>query len=139
MTNNELKKQINFLNGKVSEIRDIMKETRNIMCETVYELCKKYGDKDCISFEGDEDMLYDLCVEYDGGGHPEYASNAYSQVYSVQAREYKDRITGGTRKSFSLYTEDSVDYSEGRLVYEDVWGVFEALQSILFDELKLGE
>ena len=47
-------------------------------------ILKKNGGR--IDFDDDEDGR--ISVPYDGGNHPEYASNLYSVVYSVYFNEH---------------------------------------------------
>lgn len=74
----------------------------------------------------------DVQIVYDGGNHPEYASNACSMVYSVYADE-NGRI--------SLHTEDCAEYDQDRIEIVDlttlVEGVNAAVMTITEELLKL--
>ena len=65
-----------------------------------------------IEFDWEQDDEY-ICVSYDGGGHPEYASNLYSTVYSVSFNDKEKRL--------SVETEDDDDYTVDRLSADEVY------------------
>jgi hypothetical protein len=55
--------------------------------------CTKYISEILENAEGHRVEIscnYPICVEYDGGNHPEYASNCYNDVYAVVKED--DRI-----------------------------------------------
>lgn len=98
--------------------------------EKFYEAMRKVR-KDCISyleyvlqFYGTVkfDFDYDeqnISISYDGGNHPEYASNCYSTVYDV----HRDR-----NGNICLEIEDSSDYDLDRVRTDDLVAICEAIQ-----------
>jgi hypothetical protein len=83
-------------------LRDVLRqqENRTIEFDTEY-------DDEC------------LAVIYDGGNHPEYASNVCSSVYSIYMDKY-DRI--------SLSIEDSPDYELRRVDILDLLAICESVK-----------
>lgn len=66
-----------------------------------------------IEFDTEDDNEY-MCISYDGGNHPEYASNICSTVYAVQLNE---------RGNVSVECEDSDDYEYTRLEIVDLYTI----------------
>lgn len=64
-----------------------------------------------------------LSVIYDGGNHPEYASNVCSDVYSIFIEKKSNLIF--------LYIEDSTAYDLDRLNVDDLLYVCEGVQAHL--------
>ena len=103
--------------------------------------CREYLTEVAKAWQGEEFPLSeisrnydvveaDVCIVYDGGNHPEYASNACSLVYGF-----------GLDKQGNLYvrTEDCVDYEFDRVDWSDMAnlceGVDKALAAITADLL----
>ena len=63
------------------------------------KLLEKNGNR--ISWEGNIDLPEFVSIVYDGGNHPEYASNAFSTVYGITAENGE----------FYLQTEDCDKYN----------------------------
>ena len=63
---------------------DILREARKAAIEYITRMLKKHGGKIDFDFNYDRE---NICVMYDGGNHPEYASNCFSTVYSVFEKE----------------------------------------------------
>ena len=70
---------------------------------------KKHSN--CINWEE-----YDCppCVSYDGGNHPEYASNCFSSVYGVSLNKHGQII---------LHTEDCDEYPVENISVDELYGV----------------
>lgn len=80
------------------------------------KLCEENGT---INFE-----VLDICVAvtYDGGNHPEYASNVFSDVIDVHLDEYGN---------VELCTEDCDEYEADRVCAADLYGVAIEIYSAL--------
>ena len=72
-----------------------------------------------------EDEDYDIvCVTYDGGNHPEYAANPYSQVYGIFLNEKDNEIY--------LNIEDADEYCLDRVdSVLEVYNICLLVQSIM--------
>ena len=65
------------------QVEVLMSELRNESIKFITDTIKKVsGDKGSINLY-DEDENDSVYVSYDGGSHPEYASNLWSMVYDV--------------------------------------------------------
>ena len=89
----------------ISYIRKVLKENNNE-----------------ITWDSDEVGDYVLTVTYDGGNHPEYASNAFSCVYGVKLNE---------RGKILLDTEDCDCYDIESVPTEEVYYVADSLETLL--------
>lgn len=92
----------------ISYIKKVLKENNNEIS----------WDSD----ESDEVEDYVLTVTYDGGNHPEYASNAFSCVYGVKLNE---------RGKILLNTDDCDLYAIESIPTEEVYYVANYLESLL--------
>lgn len=101
--------------------------------------------KECISYiksildklpnkevyvNGEEYEYYPCYVTYDGGNHPEYAANPYSQVGRVFLNEL-----GHIR----LDTEDCSDYVLEDLACMEIYAVADAVEAVVNREYDLEE
>lgn len=77
-----------------------------------------------IDFD-DYDVDYYISVVYDGGNHPEYASNAFSTVNGVFINK---------RGVISLNTEDCSDYELEDVSWEEVYDIAEYLKDDILKE-----
>ena len=68
-----------------------------------------------------------VCVTYDGGRHPEYASNAFDMVKGV----YLKRHEGRNETLIMLDTEDDDEYYIGSIEVGEIYGVALFLYNIL--------
>ncbi len=68
-----------------------------------------------------------VCVTYDGGRHPEYASNAFDMVKGV----YLKRHEGRNETLIMLDTEDDDEYYIGNIEVGEIYGVALFLYNIL--------
>ena len=64
-----------------------------------------------------EDGFVKMCVSYDGGNHPEYNSNVFSDVYSVFNKDGK----------IYLETEDTDEYDIDNLSTDELVGICELI------------
>lgn len=91
------------------------------------------ADGQYISFEDDEgepiggDMV---CVTYDGGRHPEYASNAFSMVKGVYLKYHEGR----KETLIMLDTEDDDEYYIGNIEVGEIYGVASHLYGLTNQE-----
>ena len=69
-----------------------------------------------------------LCVTYDGGRHPEYASNAFSSVKGVFLKE----------NHIYLDTEDDDEYSITNISLNELFSIADYVYHILMPILKKG-
>ena len=91
--------------------------------ECVDYLTQVTKENGSIEFDLEQDDE-NVCVSYDGGRHPEYASNLYSTVYSVSFNADKNRL--------SIETEDDDDYTVDRLSVDEVY----TLALAVYNKLK---
>lgn len=94
-------------------------EVRKVCIEMLTEVCNRTDSKE-ISLEKLKNWCYDNgegcpTVSYDGGNHPEYASNCYSSVDGICIKH--DPIHGD--KLF-LDIEDDTTYSVDRVLTVDL-------------------
>jgi hypothetical protein len=85
--------------------------------------CKKYLETKLNDHHGNikfSDMDDSVCVTYDGGNHPEYASNAFSEVHGVFRRGNK----------IYLNTEDCDEYEIDRVDTLDLFGVCDFISNM---------
>lgn len=101
-------------------------------CEDYLKVMLEKEDKKKISFiDGDGDPYFGdvLYVEYDGGSHPEYAANPFSQVRAIYLNE-KGKLV--------VDIEDCSDYEFDRLTWEDAYSVASYAYD-LYKEWEIGE
>ena len=96
-----------------------MSELKTLMVDELKEIVKEKGEIDLVD---DDDCNYSpVYVGYDGGRHPEYQSNLFSEVYSVKMVE-KDVLVAET--------EDD-DIVIDTMPYADVLAIYDAVVCIL--------
>lgn len=126
------KKVIN-LEKSLDEFYRVASEARKNCADYLKWAVKKYGKKDTdangkITFTLEFDTEYDaqnITIAYDGGNHPEYASNCFSSVYAVTL--CLDDIT--------FYIEDSTEYDIDRVETADLLTICEAIKDSLIPHL----
>ena len=127
------KKELN-LEKSLEEYYKAASEARKNCKDYLKWAVKKYGKKETdnygkIVFRLEFDTEYDdqnISVAYDGGAHPEYASNLYSEVYSVSV--CLDDIT--------LDIEDSSQYEFDRVETADLLVICETIQKSVIPSLN---
>ena len=87
------------------KVAELNKQLREECCDYLRETLKKIGNR--IDLRSEEEDYDTVCVTYDGGNHPEYATNPYSQVYGVFFNEADNKIY--------LETEDCDEYGLDRV------------------------
>lgn len=111
---------------KVASITPTISEVRKESIEYLREVAKKNnGYFDLMQY----DDFGSICVTYDGGSHPEYASNAFSTVQAVKLDG--DKLV--------LETEDTDWYDTGNIETFELYGVADFINMILLtrkDELE---
>jgi hypothetical protein len=105
---------------------DSVGEVRKVCIEMLTEVCNRTDSKE-ISLDKLKDWCYDSgegcpTVSYDGGNHPEYASNCYSSVDGICIKH--DPICGD--KLF-LDIEDDTTYSVDRVLTVDLIGLCDVI------------
>ena len=101
---------------KVSKIYYDCVEIRRKIGEYSLEIIKSVLSKaDGNSVEINEDNM--MCVPYDGGNHPEYASNCNSRLNSVYLKDGE----------IFLDIEDCDEYEIDRINDDDVFAIAEVL------------
>ena len=96
------------------EAYEKLREAREAAIEYITRIVKKHGGE--VVFDMDYDVE-NVTILYDGGNHPEYASNCYSTVYRV----YEEN------GEVLLETEDSSGYSFDRMRTGDIIDVADAI------------
>lgn len=72
------------------KVTELNKQLREECCDYLRKVLKENGNSIDLQSENEE---YDIvCVTYDGGWHPEYAANPYSQVYGIFLNEKDNKI-----------------------------------------------
>ena len=127
------KKELN-LEKSIDDFYKVCVEARKNCKDYLKWAVKKYGKKETdnngkIVFTLEFDPEYDdqnINIAYDGGGHPEYASNLFSEVYSVSL--WLDEI------SFNI--EDSNKYEIDRVETADLLNICEAIKASVIPNLE---
>ena len=99
----------------VEKYCEALKKMRKDCIAYLKYVLKFYGE---VKFNFDYDEQ-NICISYDGGNHPEYASNCYSTVY---------RVYRGNDGEICLEIEDSSAYELDRVSTEDLVCICEAIQ-----------
>ena len=98
---------------------------RNTLENQIKEGCMEYIKAELAKHNNFIDLTDTdgVCVMYDGGNHPEYASNAFSDVYSVFM---KDGFIYLETEDCSQYDIDSITldnlYDVAFCIYSDIEG-----------------
>lgn len=102
-----------------------MKEYREVALEYLKDLLTKYQ---CIlfNFNGDDPDEY-VCVSYDGGNHPEYASDMFSVVSSISLT-----VAG----EIALETEDDSEYTVDRVETHELRTIIETINSTVLPTFR---
>jgi len=93
---------------------DLRKEMR---AKSIAYIRQELGENGSALFNRDDCF----CVTYDGGNHPEYASNAFSDVYGVFTKNNK----------VYLNIEDCEEYYSDRVMSEDLYCCCENLDNAI--------
>ena len=105
------------------KVAELNKHLREECCDYLRKVLKENGNRIDLQSEEEEDYGT-VDVTYDGGSHPEYAANPYSQVYSVFFNEEDNKIY--------LETEDCDEYCIDRVdSVMEVYYVCSLVQSIM--------
>ena len=118
---------------KVNELLDQMLPMR----AEVKKRCLAYLKRMLKKAEGNRLDFYDedgngyggeyVCVSYDGGRHPEYASNVFSSVRGIFLND-KGVVT--------LDTEDDDEYSMSSITWDELVNVADYVYRVLMPTLK---
>lgn len=121
MNKTEMIERNNKISNKADLHRKEQGKIRSEMVVAIHEMLTEMGGK----VEVDYDCDGPISISYDGGRHPEYASNLYTDVYSVKATMAKGWESEEKKKSFSVEVDETKDYNENRMNYDDVEQVFD--------------
>lgn len=121
MNKTEMIERNNKISNKADLHRKKQGEIRAEMVVAIHEMVTEMGGKVEVDYDCDDP----ISISYDGGRHPEYASNLYADVYSVKATMVKGWESKEEKKSFSVEIEETDDYNENRMNYDDVEQVFD--------------
>lgn len=117
---------IKFL-GTGEKFSNIATQLKKECIEYLIETTKKYG---LIEFDQEVDGE-DICVGYDGGSHPEYASNLFSTVYSVEYDDENDEL--------SVNIEDCDGYETEYMTASEVYTIALAVYYKMKDKYAIVE
>lgn len=111
-----------------SQIQPMIEEIKKRSLDYIRAELEK-ADDNYISFVDDDgepiggDMV---CVTYDGGSHPEYASDAFNMVKGVYLKYHEGR----KQMLIMLDTEDDDEYYIGNINWNEIYSVALFLYSI---------
>lgn len=108
----KIKESFEEASKKYYECVEIKRKIKEVSMETIKAVLSK---ADGNSVEIDEDNM--MSVPYDGGNHPEYASNCYSRLNSVYLKDGR----------IFLDIEDCDEYEIDRIDDDDVFAIAEVL------------
>lgn len=115
-----------------SQMQPMFRELKEKCLSYLREQLEKV-DGQYISFvddEGEPIGSNSVCVTYDGGRHPEYASNAFSMVNGVYLKYHEGR----KETLIMLDTEDDDEYYIGNIEVGEIYGVASHLYSVINQE-----
>lgn len=116
----------------IDEYYEMMNDTRKECEGFIYDFLKEHGN--CVeTYNADtHDYVGEECVSvtYDGGNHPEYNSNAFSNLESLFIDENDDKIY--------LSIEDCTKYDIDRCSNDEIIYIAQYLNANAkeFDEMK---
>lgn len=100
------------------KIKEIKSESEEYLIETL-----KAAPNNRIYFYDEDGSPYgrETCVTYNGGAHPEYASNAYSMVHAVFLKD----------DNLFVDCDDCDEYDISNLFWGDIYDVALCVESIV--------
>jgi hypothetical protein len=120
------------VNQLLDQIQPIRREI-NTRCLAYLKRVLKNAESHRINFYNEESGEYVgsefVCVTYDGGNHPEYASNAFSTVNAI----YLD-----DKGHIMLDTEDSSCYEIDSITWDEVIDLADYVYRVVMPILKKG-
>lgn len=99
------------------EFYEAQRKFRSELCRFIKDFLNKRGGRYYFS---EDPWGYSVYISYDGGNHPEYASNCFSEVYGIFLHD--ERIC--------FETEDTECYPEDYVPTIELDGVAEVLEEI---------
>lgn len=121
-----MEKAISLLNEKVIPLRkEINERCINYLKKTLEEAENKR-----ISFLNENgEYINDtpLCVSYDGGNHPEYASNVFNNVQAIYLDE---------KNNIKLDTDECNDYGIERITWDELFDIANYVFEVVIPHLK---
>ena len=115
MNKTEMIERNNKISNKADSHRKEQGEIRSEMVVAIHEMLTEMGGRAEVDYDCDDQ----ISISYDGGRHPEYASNLYADVYAVKATMVK------VWESKEEKIEVTDDYNENRMNYDDVEQIFD--------------
>lgn len=114
------------MNNKIEKFQGIAKEWFALGGELRKE-CVKFLTKTLKANDNriewdDAELVCSVCVTYDGGNHPEYASNAFSTVTAVNLKDNGD---------ITLETEDTPEYCLENVSTAEVYDLCDFIDAML--------
>jgi hypothetical protein len=111
----------NELQPKINEVKKNSLDYIKAELEKAEDNYISFLDEDGEPIGGDF-----VCVTYDGGHHPEYASNAFDMVKGVYLK-YQE---GRKEKLIMLDTEDDDEYYIGNINWDEIFNVAQYLYGL---------
>ena len=124
---------------KVNELLDQMQPMRAEVkkrCLAYLKRVLKKAEDNTISFQdedGNDIGNNYVCVTYDGGRHPEYASNAFSQVHGIYLRK-----NNKGKDCIILDTEDDDEYGIENINWDELVDLTDYVYKVVMPFLKKG-
>lgn len=121
-------KELNKLQSKLDAAANVYYQAERVFRKTVRNTILRCVnkispvDRKVVFSDYSDDVDTFVCVTYDGGNHPEYASNICSMVFGVSITE-KNKI--------ELAIEDCDEYEEYRVLTDELIDVANVLLAIL--------
>lgn len=131
--NTELEQNLNQITDGIRKMDELRHKLHKPMCEAIYDMCEERGGE--IDLRAYNELYGSVAISYDGGNHPEYASEAFSEVIKVKPTMLKDWLTdsGKDYKSFEVtllcYAEEIDGYDEKRMSFDETESVFRQVYS----------
>lgn len=102
--------------NKLEDLAEVRRELYKEVLKVIKDFVSKQPEK--IVMLDDTEDRYRISVCYDGGNHPEYASNGCSMVKSIYINK---------NGKLSLDIEDDDDYAIDRCYYDEVFQIFDVI------------
>ena len=106
----------NDISAKAGNVYAAIKELNEQSIEWMKEVLSKRPEKS-VKVPEDADGIDLFCVPYDGGSHPEYASNVFAYVENIYL-DKKGNIMLDTDEATGYPLSDAQGASGGLLTYE---------------------
>lgn len=101
-----------------------LRKARQSCIEYITRVVKEHNNMICFDFNYDDENLN---VMYDGGNHPEYASNCFSCLYNVHIDK---------NGNLCVNIEDCDDYDFDRMGTDEIMMIAEAIHDSVIPRLE---